>query len=172
MVRAIRSSLLAGAVASVALWSVAASLAQRARAQHSPEAGLVAREVLLAMGSDKQVEVILPQLMQQMANVFKTQRPGASREIDAVFELIGKRFAERKNEMLDLVAPVYAARFSEQELREMLAFFKTPVGAKLAAELPSIAQESMRIGMVWGRNIGKELESEVRLELRKRGINP
>jgi hypothetical protein len=171
MGRTFRGGLLAGAIACVAAWTVGASLAQRAPDKQPPEAIQAARDVLVAMGSEKQFDVVVPMMTQQLSQLLKSQRPGAGREIDEVFGLLAKRFAERKGEMLDLVAPLYAARFSVQELREMLAFFKTPVGAKLAAELPAISQESMRVGMAWGQKIGQEIDQEARRELKKRGID-
>jgi uncharacterized protein len=50
----------------------------------------------------------------------------------------------------DIVRPqyarMYAARFTESELREITAFYRTPVGRKLAAATPALTQEGARMG--------------------------
>jgi hypothetical protein len=40
--------------------------------------------------------------------------------------------------------PIYDRRFDERDLREMVAFYRTPAGRKAAAILPQIAQETSR----------------------------
>ena len=42
------------------------------------------------------------------------------------------------------VAKLYATHFTEAELKEMLAFYKTPVGMKLITEQPKVGDEGMR----------------------------
>jgi hypothetical protein len=46
----------------------------------------------------------------------------------------------------DALADVYVERFSELELRQLAAFYRTPLGERLAAEMPSLAAEHGRIG--------------------------
>ena len=58
-----------------------------------------------------------------------------------------------------------------QELTEIGAFYKTPIGQKMIATQPEILQKSMQLGMIWGQNIGKEVEAEARQELKKRGVD-
>ena len=40
--------------------------------------------------------------------------------------------------------PIYDRHFDEQDLREMVSFYRTPAGQKSVALLPQIAQETMR----------------------------
>lgn len=149
------------------------SMAQRAPATPSApsaEAVGLARELLQVMGSDKQFDAMIPLMSQNMAGLLKSQKPGDAKVIDEVFAAIGKRFLERKSELLELLAPLYAARFAVPELKEMVGFFKSPVGQRLAAEMPALSQDAMKVGMVWGQRIGKDLEQEVVRELQQRGV--
>jgi uncharacterized protein len=43
-------------------------------------------------------------------------------------------------------ARLYAARFTESELREIAAFYRTPVGSKLARETPALTEEGGQLG--------------------------
>lgn len=131
----------------------------------------LARELIVAMGAAKQLEAVVPAISQQIAMLMKQQQQRYAREIDEVFKLVSQRMLERQGELIGIVAPLYAKRFSESELNEMLGFFKTAVGRKMSEQLPAITQESMQAGMQWGRSLGQELEREVRRELKSRGID-
>ena len=85
--------------------------------------------------------------------------------------LMAAKFNERKEQMLTLVAPLYAEKFTVQELTEIGKFYKTPIGQKLITTQPEIMQKSMQIGMAWGQRIGQEVETEARKELKKRGVD-
>lgn len=64
--------------------------------------------------------------------------------------------AEVKESMKDLfdeLAVVYMESFTEAELEEILAFYATPVGQKMTAELPVITEKSMQIGQMWGMKL-------------------
>jgi hypothetical protein len=43
-----------------------------------------------------------------------------------------------------VVIPIYDRHFDEQDLREMVAFYRTPAGRKAVAILPQIAQETIQ----------------------------
>jgi hypothetical protein len=44
--------------------------------------------------------------------------------------------------LTDLHAPLYKQHFSEQELRDLVAFYETPLGKKMTEALPQISQAS------------------------------
>ena len=68
------------------------------------------------------------------------------------------RRAERDmDEFLEMVIPVYDRHFTTSELRELLRFYKTPLGRQLVAKLPLIMEESSRAGQEWGAKLGEEV---------------
>jgi Uncharacterized protein conserved in bacteria (DUF2059) len=73
-----------------------------------------------------------------------------------------KRMLERTNEALELIVPRYAERFSVAELKEVIALYKSPTGAKFIGAQPQIMQQSIAIGQAWGRRIGEEIQGELR----------
>jgi hypothetical protein len=50
----------------------------------------------------------------------------------------------RGAEVMSDTAHLYATRFSEQELKDMLSFYRSPLGRKLLVEEPVIADQSMK----------------------------
>lgn len=54
---------------------------------------------------------------------------------------------------------IYMAAFTEGELREITAFYKTPVGQKSLATLPKLVQQGAEIGMELAQEHSAELEA-------------
>lgn len=63
--------------------------------------------------------------------------------------------------LVDSLAPVYAARFTKAELEQLLAFYESPVGRRVVADQPAIAQESQQLGMRWGTRMGAAIAVEM-----------
>lgn len=57
----------------------------------------------------------------------------------------------RGEELVEVLVPVYASHFSREEVRAMIAFYRTPVGQKLIAETPALTADAMAVGQEWGR---------------------
>lgn len=49
-------------------------------------------------------------------------------------------------EMTEQLAGVYMAEFTEAEIKELLAFYETPLGAKTLEKLPALFQQGAMIG--------------------------
>ncbi len=64
-------------------------------------------------------------------------------------------------EMVNLVIPIYAKYFTEEDMKDMIAFYKSPVGKKLVEKQPLIVQESMQAGQVLGREIGERVTKKL-----------
>jgi hypothetical protein len=74
----------------------------------------------------------------------------AIREHLGDFDWFSQTFSTRFSEQIDLIAireqayfPLYDRYFEESELKEILAFYRTPTGKKSVSVLPSIIQEGM-----------------------------
>jgi hypothetical protein len=65
----------------------------------------------------------------------------------------GRNTPPRTNELYDIVAVRYAPRFTEAELKEMLAFYKSPIGAKLLTTEPAIIDQSLGPVTAMGQQI-------------------
>ena len=72
-------------------------------------------------------------------------------------------------EIVNDVAKLYASRFTEQELKDILAFYKSPLGRKLIVEEPAILDQSMKNAQVWAENLSQEVIAKMRTEMKKRG---
>jgi hypothetical protein len=159
------------ALAAVVLSALAVlPVAHAQKAPAEPERIAAARELLEAAGAARQFDAVMPTLSAQMQAIFLQMKPDHAKEIREVFDLMTKRFSDRKQELLDEVAGLYAQKLSADEMRQIAGFYKSPVGAKFVSAQGELTQQTMAVGARWGQKIGKEIEQEVRQELQKRGI--
>ena len=64
------------------------------------------------------------------------------------------------------VAPIYAARLTADDLRAIIAFYRTPAGQHFAREQVDLARGLMEEGQKWGA----EVAAQVATDLAERGI--
>ncbi|MCX7381947.1 MAG: DUF2059 domain-containing protein [Alphaproteobacteria bacterium] len=65
---------------------------------------------------------------------------------------------------------VYAAKFSAEDLHGLLEFYATPLGKRLIAAQPQIAQQMFQLGSAWGQRTAQAALAKHAEELRKRGF--
>jgi hypothetical protein len=96
----------------------------------------------------------------QMLSMFRKQYPNVDSEVWTEFE---KEFEQTSlTELTSLLTPVYKKHFTLKDLKELIKFYESPIGKKLAAKNPFILQESMEVGQQWGAKIGKEFVEKMK----------
>lgn len=135
----------------------------------SPEAMAAARELLTTMRIADQFKAIFPLMMKQLKPVIAQGRPEVERDLDAVIPIMQALVDKRSAELLDATAAVYARNFTADEMRQLTAFYREPLGQKLLERLPAITQEALVVGQKFGQSVAGELQARIVEELRKRG---
>ena len=130
-----------------------------------------AKEMLQVSGAAQQFDQAVPLMFDQLARTFTQMAPSKGKEIREVFDQMIPRFMQRKGELIDQIAELYATEMTLEDLKAVIAFYKTPVGVRFADMQPKIMRESMVLGQRWGERLGQELQEEARRELKRRGIN-
>ena len=111
-----------------------------ARPTPTPGALAAASDLLVAMNSEQVMRV-------GATAAFDAQVK--AQPLMAPFVGVMKEWAERTLTMKEMGPPlarVYAEIFSESELRQIIAFYQSPVGRKLAGALPQLTLRGMEIG--------------------------
>lgn len=67
------------------------------------------------------------------------------------------RVVQDANILVDSVAVVYASAFSLQDLKDLTAFYNSPLGQRLRVAQPDLIVKSSAIGQRWGGRIGAEV---------------
>jgi hypothetical protein len=92
-----------------------------------------------------------------------------AKDLNEVAASLRAEYGPRLSEVVNETARLYAVRFSEQELKDALAFYKSPVGRKLIAEEPGIAEQSLKWTSAWADKLSEEIVAKMRAEMKKRG---
>jgi uncharacterized protein len=80
----------------------------------------------------------------------KRQLPALSDDaVAALIQSIRGAIRARQDELLHLHAIEYARHFSEQELRDLSAFYRSELGQKYISQLPALIKESSPMAIRW-----------------------
>ena len=162
----------AGALRAGALAFALASFPLVAHAQvPNPSAShlAVARDVVEASGATRAFDTVIPVMLQQSYNMFVQQNPDLQKPLQESIVAIRPEFDNRRGEIRDIVALVYTKKFSEPELKELLAFYRSATGKKFVAEIPSVLEESFARTQEWGAKLSEDVVARLRVEMKKRG---
>jgi hypothetical protein len=160
-----------------AAWRAAAigaallALGNVALAQPKPSAESLetAKEIIAIKGGDNLFGSLIPGMIEQGKAMFEQQNPALGKDLAIVAAKLRTDLAPRMAELNSEVAKAYASHFSEAELKEMLAFYKSPLGRKMISEEPKALQQSMAFAQEWSRKFSDEVLSNIRAEMKKMG---
>jgi uncharacterized protein len=140
-------------------------------AQVEPDRLAAARDLLQATNTDAQFTAVIPMMFSQLKQSLAPSGPKMQQELDQVFEEVQKQFIERRNEVLDQIAILYAQKFTAEEMKSLADFYRSPIGQKFIVAVPDLTAEAMKMGNAWGRRIAMDAERKVRDEMKKRGFD-
>jgi hypothetical protein len=156
-------------IALAAALALAVLAAPPARAAEPSVAAVAAAKQLINQKSANLFDPLIPGVIESVKNAFAPTNPNLLRELNEVAAQLRKDLAAKKDDVLDAVARVYAQHFSEQELNDMLAFYKTPLGRKMLADEPLAVEASLKRAQNWANEFSEEVMRKFREEMRKKG---
>lgn len=128
-----------------------------AQSNDSPATSDDIRQMLAVMNSRKMIDSMmetmakdLPEML--LASVDK-QYPDLTAEqrkalVDFATKSVTDMFKRMPlDEMMDTMVPVYQKHFTHGDIQQVIAFYSSPVGKKMIAELPEVTRESMQSAM-------------------------
>jgi hypothetical protein len=156
----------------VALGLALAAATVCAQAQQPSAATLAsARELMEIKGVKNLVEPVVVGVVQQTTGTILQTNPGLSKDLDEVSAQLRNEYQPRIAEMTKEIVLLYAQHFTEQELKDAVAFYKSPVGKKILTEEPKILDESYARIQQWANRLQGEVMTRIRAEMKKRGHN-
>jgi uncharacterized protein len=145
----------------------------RAQTAGQPSAAAVAlaREIVEAKGALTMFDSVIVGVIEYHKNVLLQSNPTLQKDLNEVGVRLSAEFAPRRTGIHAEIARAYASRFTEQELKDILAFYKTPLGKKLIVEEPKGVDEATKRVDAWANKFSEEVLARVRAEMKKRGHN-
>jgi uncharacterized protein len=148
-----------------------ASLAATAARAQEPSAGALAaaRDMLAAKGGAAVFDPVVPGVIETVKNSFLPTNPNLLRELNDVAALLRKDYEPKRAEILNNITRIFAQRFTEQELKDLTAFYKTPLGQKMIREEPVAIEQSLKSTQDWARAFSDVVMARFRSEMQKKG---
>lgn len=139
-------------------------------ASPSPDAILLAKEILQLKGSKQQVfDPLVRGVIEKARDELMQTNFMWSKDLTEVAAKLEKEYAPRSEQLLDSAARIYAKHFTEQELKQILAWDQSPVGHKMLTEEPKAFEQYMANSGEWGEDFSEEVLAKMRDEMKKRG---
>lgn len=135
----------------------------------SPAAIAAAKEILAMKNASAMYANAVPNLVEQTKNVLMQSNLNYQKDLNEVAVIVAKNLAGREKEIGEGMAQVYANEFTEQELKDLVAFYKSPLGQKLLASEPRAIQFSMSYMNQWAQAFADTINGQFRAEMKKRG---
>ncbi|HZY48830.1 MAG TPA: DUF2059 domain-containing protein [Devosia sp.] len=152
---------------SLALGTAAPSLAQ----EISPDQLALARKYVDLTNKAQIFEAILAQTAAQTSKLLSEHNPDIADKIDATIGKVLETYKGKSDELFNQIARIYAVSFTPEELQQIVAFYETPAGQKLASNAFSINRDVGKVMQVYTYNFGTEFVTKVRADLKAQGFN-
>ncbi len=161
----------AKALLAVVLGAAIIATAMPAMAQEvPPEQMALARKYVDLTDKAGIYEITLVEISLGTMRQIVQQNPEIADETDLAIGKVLETYRDRKGELLNQFARVYAARFTVEELQQIVAFYETPTGQKLAQANSEVNTDLQAVLQVFTNNTRPEFFAKVRAELRAQGF--
>jgi hypothetical protein len=137
----------------------------------SPAAVALAREILQVKGSFVLFEPLVPGVVEEAKNALLQTNINLGKQLNEVAGDVRAELGPRVEQLKQDVAKMYAERFTEQELKDALAFFKSPLGKKILEQEPQFVDQSLDYAQNWANQLSDEALTKIRAGMRKKGHN-
>jgi uncharacterized protein len=100
------------------------------------------RELMTTIGIDELCHGIINDLFSSYNLEEEEQIPGLMDTLNVVMD-------EAINDLMDSIVRIYDKVYTEDEIRQLTAFYQTPIGQRLIETMPLVSQLSMNAGRNW-----------------------
>jgi len=160
-----------GARAAAFVFSIAMLTGLASAEEPAPSALALAKELIVLKGSTQLWDAVVPGVIEQAKGVFMQTNPALGKELNDVAAQLRAEYAPRASQLVDQVAQLYAKTFTEQELKDALAFYKSPLGRKIVSEEPKVLDDGFRRIQEWTNKFSEEVMGRMRAEMKKKGYD-
>jgi len=156
----------AGVIAGLLALPAAVAVAQQ---QPSPAALATALEIVDIKGAPAMFNPVIPGVIEKVKLTFLQTNPNLQRDLDAVAMALRTEYTPRQTQIRDQLARLYTQHYNEQELKDILTFYKSPLGKKMNEEEPKFVEQSMTFVQEWADKLADEVLVKFRAEMKKKG---
>ena len=98
--------------------------------------------------------------------------PQLAKDLNDVANQLRNEFTPRRAEIVNEAGKFYATACTEAELKDLVAFYKSPLGKKMQEREPAVLDQTFNfVQQQWGPRVGEEVMNRFRAEMKKKGHN-
>jgi len=135
----------------------------------SPSAIAAAKDLLAAKNVNQVYANAVPNIVQRTKDAFLANNLNYQKDLNEVAVVVAQALTGREKEIGEQMAKIYASDFTEQEMKDLTTFYKSPIGQKLLNQEPKSIQTSMTFMSQWAQSFQETVANEFRSEMKKRG---
>ena len=145
--------------------------AQTPKAPPPPSASAVAAatELLALKKASTIYQNAVPNVVQRTMNALIQNNLNYQKDLEEIAVKIAADLAPRREEIGKAMAQIYAANFTEDELKGLIAFYKSPLGQKFLDAEPKAINASLSYMNEWASAFSNEVANRFRAEMKARG---
>jgi hypothetical protein len=159
----------AGLAMGLAFGAVPAAAQQAVPPKYTPAAIAAAKEILAMKNASVMYANAVPGMVEKVKGALIGQNLNYQKDLNEVAPVVAQQLAGREKEIGEGMAQAYAAQFTEQELKDLVTFYKSPLGQKLIAAEPRAIEQSMAFTNSWAQSFSEVVATAFRAEMKKRG---
>ena len=135
----------------------------------SPSALQAAKDLLAVKNVAQVYGGAVPNIIERAKAQLLGNNLNYQKDLNEVAVTIAQQAAGKEKEIGEQMAKIYANDFTEQEMKDLTAFYKSPLGQKVLSEEPKSIQASMTFMGQWAQSFGEGVLAQFRAEMAKRG---
>jgi hypothetical protein len=135
----------------------------------SPAALGYAATILNDVGMKPSLDRIVPGMLAEMQHEVLATRPELKDALDGAVQTITPEFLKSEQQVLDAAAKAFASLMTEQELKDIAAFYESPTGKKFVLAQVALANRVAAVAAEWRQQLATAMLTRVHEELKKKG---
>ena len=133
-----------------------------------PDKAALIRELMQINNALGSAETVAQAMLQHLTSALRQRDPNLP---PAVAKIVQDEtlttFRSNQATLVAEVGRIYERHFSIAELKDVIAFYRTPTGQKLTRTMPVVANESMQAGQRWAQEITPKLAERIKTRAEK-----
>ena len=129
------------------------------------------RKMLEVTNALKMGEQMTTTLMQQMSQSMRQANPNIPpRMLEIASEVARELFTKEFPSLTPRLVATYAKVLTHDEVKQLLAFYATPLGKRMIEVMPALQQAGAEAGQAWAQQLIPQLQTELMARFKKEGF--
>ena len=129
------------------------------------------RKMLQVTNALKMGEQMTTTMMQQLSQSMRQANPNIPpRMLEIASEVARELFTKEFPSLTPKLVATYAKVLTHDEVKQLLAFYATPLGKRMIEMAPALQQAGAQAGQEWAQQLVPQLQAELMARFKKEGF--